>query len=93
MKKTFIIVGIILIVLVVAVIIFFNVSFISKNEVKELVLKHAGLKESDVIRWNIELNNEDGNWEYDVEYVFNNLEYTYEIDAKTGNIIIFGIDS
>ena len=92
MKRIFIIVGIVLIFLILAVIIFFNVSFISKNEVKKIVLEHAGLKEKVVKRWNIELNNEDGNWEYDVEYVFDNLEYNYEIDAKTGNIIIFEID-
>lgn len=92
MKKTLIIIGSILIIIVIALIILYNVMFISKDEVKNIVLEHANITENDIKRWNVELGMENGNWEYDVEYIYNNEEYNYEIDAKTGEIIIYGID-
>jgi len=92
MKKIIIIVISILAILLIAGVVLYNVMFIGKDEVKRIVFDDANLTENDVKRWNAELGYEDGGWTYDVEYVYDNKEYKYEIDAKTGDIIIHGID-
>lgn len=92
MKKVIIIIISVVVVLVLAGIILYNVMFIGKNEVKKIVLEDANLIENNIKKWNVEFNYEDGSWIYDVEYVYDNIEYNYEIDAKNGDIIIYGID-
>lgn len=62
-------------------------AYISKDVVKEIVLNDTKLKESDVIFKDIDLDLDDGLHKYDVEFYYNRVEYSYEIDAKTGKII------
>lgn len=35
---------------------------------------------------------DDGIQKYDVEFYYNNMEYNYEIDANTGNIVSYELD-
>ncbi|MBE6787953.1 MAG: hypothetical protein E7537_06370, partial [Ruminococcaceae bacterium] len=59
---------------------------ISKEEAKDIALKHANLKETDISDYDIELDNEDGKLIYDISFEANGKEYDYDIDAHTGNV-------
>ena len=96
MKKNIIIivsvvVGILLVALITGIIMY-NVMFIGKKEAKEIVLEHAGLKENEVKRLEVDFDHDDSHYEYTVEFIYDNKEYEYKLDAKTGEIIIFEID-
>jgi len=57
---------------------------LTEEEAIGIVLeKVSGAGESDV--W-IELEKDNGNWKYEGEIRYNNREYEFEIDAKTGAI-------
>lgn len=60
---------------------------ISKEEAKASALKHAGLNESNISRYQIELEKENGVWKYDISFNSGNFEYEYTINAETGKII------
>lgn len=60
-------------------------AYLSKEKVKQIV--EADAKVSAVTYREIELDYEDGSMVYDVEFVKNNVEYDYELDAKTGKIL------
>lgn len=60
---------------------------IGKTKAKSIALKHANLKESDVDYIKVKLDHDDGVAIYDVDIYDDNMEYSYEINAKTGKII------
>lgn len=68
-----------------------NVKYIGKEKVKELVLEHAGVKESDIHDFSIELEDEDDHDDdvthYEVEFHVGNVEYNYEIEATKGSVL------
>ena len=66
---------------------------ISESEAKEIVLKHAGLKEADVKFTKFNEDMDDGVWQYEIEFVSGETEYDYEINMETGEILDFGTDS
>ena len=66
---------------------------ISKNEAKDIALKHANLKEDEVTSLYSELETENNIRKYDVEFKKGNMEYDYEINAETGEIISFDHDT
>lgn len=59
---------------------------ITKEQAKEIALKHANIKDSDITDYEIELEKEDGNLVYDISFEHNGKEYDYDVDAETGNI-------
>lgn len=61
--------------------------FIGEAKAKQIALKHAGLKEKEVSFVRVALGMDDGRYEYDVEFYKGNVEYDYELDAKTGRIL------
>lgn len=61
--------------------------YIGKAKAKEVALDHAGLTYSDVSFVRVELDWDDGQPQYEVEFYAGNKEYDYEINAKTGKII------
>jgi len=65
---------------------------ISKDEAIEIALNHAGLSRSEVHFDDVELEDEDGLKEWEIEFDHSNWEYEYDIDAKTGNILDFEKD-
>lgn len=60
---------------------------ITEAEAKEIALKAAGLAESDVTFTKVEQDIDNGIREFDIEFVKDTTEYSYEINAETGAII------
>ena len=56
-------------------------------------LKHARLARSAVTRLEVELDYEDGRRIYEVEFYSGNKEYEYEIDAYSGTILSFEVET
>ncbi len=69
-----------------------NAGEISLEKAKEIALSHAGLTSSQVSFKRTELDFDNGIKEYDVEFYYNNLEYSYEIDANSGKILSYEHD-
>lgn len=60
---------------------------ITAEEAKEIALKHAGLKKSEVTKLKVERDRDDGIVKYEVEFEKGHMEYDYEINAETGKIL------
>ena len=65
---------------------------ISVDKAKQIALSHAGLTSSKVTFKKTELDFDDGIQKYEVEFYYNNREYSYEINAKTGEILSYEQD-
>ena len=64
-----------------------NSASLTENEAKAVALADAGLTEGAVRFIRAELDRDDGRLHYDIDFVTDDTEYDYEIDASTGNII------
>ena len=62
-------------------------SQITVSKAKSIALKDAGLSESQIHDYEIELDNDNGVLHYDISFEKNGEDYDYEINAKTGKII------
>ena len=60
---------------------------IGRTKAKDIALKHAGLKASQVRDLEVELDKEGGKTHYDVDFEYNGYDYDYEIDAVSGKIL------
>jgi uncharacterized membrane protein YkoI len=69
-----------------------DTSYIGEAKAKSIALSHAGLSESEVRHMEVELERSDGRMVYDVEFKHNNIEYEYEIDAVSGDILEYDRD-
>ena len=69
-----------------------NTGDISQDKAKEIALSHAGLASNQVTFKRTELDSDNGIQKYEVEFYYNNREYSYEIDANTGNILSYEQD-
>lgn len=71
-----------------------NVStkYITEASAKAIALKHAGVSESDITKFEIELDYDSGVVEYEIEFNVGNKEYEYEINAITGSVIKYDVD-
>ena len=65
---------------------------IGKTRALEIVFADAGIAESDAINVKIAYDCDDGKAEYEIEFIYNNAEYEYDINAVTGEIIEKDID-
>lgn len=65
---------------------------ISLEEAKLIAFEKAGVEESDVKDLEVELKSENGTQYYEVEFDVGDVDYEYEIDAITGNILKEEID-
>ena len=65
---------------------------ISADKAKQIALSHAGLTSSQVTFKRTELDFDDGIQKYEVEFYYNNREYSYEIDANTGAVLSYEQD-
>ena len=54
---------------------------------KSIALNHAGVIESKAYDMDVELDDEDGTLVYEVEFKSGSMEYDYEIDAASGEIL------
>ena len=68
-------------------------SAIGPEEAKAIALAHAGVSESDAARLEAKRDRDDGRDEYDVEFYVGRTEYSYEIDAASGEILSFEADN
>ena len=60
---------------------------ISAETAKTAALKHAGVKAAEAVFEKVELEEDDGKYCYDLEFKAGGIEYDYEVDASTGNVI------
>ena len=59
---------------------------ISEAEAKKIALENVpGATEKDIREFKKE--RDDGRWEYDVKIIYDKMEYEFEIDTQTGEII------
>ena len=84
-------IGIILVSLVTGIIVY-KKTFIGKEKAKEIVFGELKITEKDVKRLEVDFDRDGKYYEYTVEFIYENKEYEYKLDAKTGEIIIFEID-
>ena len=59
---------------------------ITRERVLEIALDKAGVKQSDIHDLDIELDRERGTTVWEVDFDHGNLEYSYDINAETGEI-------
>ena len=62
---------------------------ISADEAKEIALAHASVAASEAAYIKVDTDYDDGRLIYEVEFVVKSIEYEYEIDADSGNILDF----
>ena len=60
---------------------------ISRDEAKSIALKHAGIDEKNITGLDIDLDRDNGSLEYEIEFHSGGMEYDYDINAQTGEII------
>ena len=70
-----------------------NTSYISVDQAKNIALGQAGLSASGVNFGKTNLENDDGRAEYEIEFYSGTTEYDYTIDAVTGNVLEYDVDS
>ena len=64
-------------------------SSIDLEQAKQIAANHAGFSASEVRFKEAKLDREDGRMVYEVEFRKGGMEYEYEIDAVTGDILDF----
>ncbi len=60
---------------------------IDMDEVKNIAASHAGFSVSEVVFSKVKMEKEHRRMVYEIEFYKDGMEYEYEIDAKTGDII------
>jgi uncharacterized membrane protein YkoI len=63
--------------------------FIGEEKAKELALKRAEIAAEGVKFDRVELDYDDGIWQYEVDFTHGNTEYDVDINAETGEILSF----
>lgn len=66
---------------------------ITEDQARAAALTHAGFTEADVTWLSSHLDRDDGRQIYEVEFFSGNIEYDYDIDAQTGDIISYSQDA
>ena len=69
-----------------------KVKKITADEAKKIALAHAKLAQKDVTFVKVELERENNRLVYDVEFYSGNVEYDYDIDAVSGEIVSSDFD-
>ena len=67
-------------------------SYIGVDKAKSIAIQHAGVSADQVQFSKAKLENDDGLTVYEVEFFANGMEYEYQIQALTGDIIDFDAD-
>lgn len=68
-------------------------TFIGEEKAKEIALEKAGLTSEGTIFDRVELDNDDGIWQYEVEFSKDGLEYDADIKADDGLVLSWETDS
>lgn len=64
-------------------------AYIGMEKAGEIALEHAGVSASDIKEIERELDFDDGRLVYEVEFKAKGMEYEYEIDASSGQVLSF----
>ena len=64
-------------------------SYIGTEAATTAALAHAGVSQADAQRLIVEMDVEDGRMVYEVEFYASDLEYEYDVDAVSGEIVKF----
>ena len=67
-------------------------NYIGLDRAKEIALNHAGFTENNVTFVKLKTDIDNGINVYDIEFINNNMEYEYEINAVSGEILSFDAD-
>lgn len=62
---------------------------LSEQDAVSIALQHARVAQSDAMFLQVEGDRDDGRFLYEVEFYVGPVEYKYEIDANTGDILEF----
>ncbi len=67
--------------------------YIGTDRAKEIALSHSGVSASSATFTKTKLDRDDGMYLYEIEFHAGNLEYEYEINALTGDVVKFETES
>ena len=70
-----------------------NADVITEQAAKDAALSHAGFNEDDVVFSKVRLDYDDGRAEYEIEFFKDGAEYDYDIDAVTGEVRAYDVDT
>ena len=70
-----------------------NTEFIGEEKAEQIALEKAGLTADDVTFINIDLDRDDGVWQYELEFRQGTTEYEAEINAIDGKILKWEVDT
>ena len=67
---------------------------ISESEAKSIAFKKTGVSKAAVSALEIDLDydNDQKRWEYEVDFYVDKVEYEVDIDAETGEVVLFNKD-
>lgn len=66
---------------------------VSEAAAKAAALQHAGVSESSISGYRMELDRDDGRLVYEIEFHVGRTEYDYEIDAASGTVLKADMDT
>ena len=69
-----------------------NETYIGEDKAKEIVLNHAGFTQDQVQFTHFELDKSYHHTEYEIEFINQNIEYEYSLDAVSGEILSYQQD-
>lgn len=67
--------------------------FIGEEKAKKAALEKANITSEGVIFDRVELKNDDGIWQYEIEFHKDGIEYDADIDAKDGTVLSWEKDN
>ena len=70
-----------------------NTGSVTKSRAEEIALSDAGVSRGDVDYIYSKSDYDDGVNVYDVNFIYNNKEYDYEIEASTGKILSYDVET
>lgn len=62
-------------------------AYIGEMKARKIALAHAGISESSITVYTMDMDVENGVMVYEIEFVYEGYEYEYDIDAQTGEIV------
>lgn len=92
MKKTIILTLSIIILIILLILIYYKMTFINKTEVKRIVLEDMSIKENEINLYEVDFDRKSKIFIYEVSFIYDNNEYEYILDAKSGKILSNKID-
>ena len=70
-----------------------NTTTITMDEARDIALNHASTNINSITHLRTERDYENNTLVYEVDFIYNSYEYDYKIDAATGTIISYDVDS